>query len=107
MRFGQAADPPGGRGERDPVPGLGGGDRQCGRQVGFTGAGRTEQDDVAGFGQPAAAFEAGDLGPVRPGWAVKSKSVIVLIAGNPAYRMRWRAPDSARALDSTANTAAR
>jgi hypothetical protein len=33
----------------------------------------------------------------RAGWAVKSKSVIVLIAGNPVYRMRWRAPDSARA----------
>ena len=41
------------------------------------------------------------------GWAVKSKSVIVLIAGKPAYRMRWRAPDAERALDYTVSTAAR
>ena len=64
VRFGQAADPPGGRGERDPVSGLGGGDRQRGRQMSLAGAGWAEQDDVAGFGEPAATFQSGDLSPV-------------------------------------------
>jgi hypothetical protein len=36
---------------------LGGGDRQRGGQVGFAGAWRAEQDDVAGFGEPTTAFE--------------------------------------------------
>lgn len=35
MRFGQA----GGRGERYAVPGVGGGDRQCGGQLGLAGTG--------------------------------------------------------------------
>ena len=33
----------------------------------FPGARWSQQDDVAGFGQPAAAFQAGDLGAVE-GW---------------------------------------
>ena len=67
MGFGQPADPSGGRGERDPVSGLGGGDRQRGSQVGFAGARRAEQDDVAGLGQPATGLQAGDLGSVDAG----------------------------------------
>lgn len=53
MRFCQPGDPASGRGECDPVPGVGGSDRQRGRQMGLAGAWRPEQHDVAGFSQPA------------------------------------------------------
>jgi hypothetical protein len=65
--FGQSGDPAGGRGERDAVPGVGGGDRQRGGQVGLTRAGWAEEHDVAGFGEPAAGFQSGDLGAVEGG----------------------------------------
>lgn len=54
-------------GERDPLAGSGGRDRQCGGQVGFAGARWAEQDDVAGLGQPAAGLQSGDLSPVDAG----------------------------------------
>lgn len=52
--------------------------------MGFSGYGWSQQGNVVGLGQPAAGFRAGDPGAVEAGCAVKSKSVIVLIAGNPA-----------------------
>ncbi len=55
--------------------------------MGFSGSGWSQQGNVVGLGQPAAGFRAGDPGDpgaVEAGCAVKSKSVIVLIAGNPA-----------------------
>jgi hypothetical protein len=33
---------------------VGGGDAQAGGQVGFAGAGRAEEDDVAGLGEESA-----------------------------------------------------
>jgi hypothetical protein len=38
MGFGQPGDPAGGRGERYPVSGVGGGDRQRGGQMRLAGA---------------------------------------------------------------------
>ncbi|GFG62554.1 hypothetical protein MKUB_00440 [Mycobacterium kubicae] len=49
------------------MPGVGGRDCQGRGQMRFTGARRAEQHDVAGFGQPAAGFQAGDLGAVDAG----------------------------------------
>ena len=43
---GEPVDPFGGGREVDPVPGLAGADRDPGREVGFAGAGRAEEDDV-------------------------------------------------------------
>ena len=44
--FGEAADPFGGGGERDPVAGLAGSYADSDREVGFAGAGRPQKDDV-------------------------------------------------------------
>ncbi len=41
------------------------------------------------------------------GWASKSKSSSVLVAGNPAARIRCRAPEALRAETSRSRTAAR
>lgn len=49
------------------MPGVGRGDRQRGRQVGFAGARRAEQHNIAGLGQPSAGFQAGDLSAVHSG----------------------------------------
>jgi hypothetical protein len=57
----------GGRGERDAVSRLGGCDRQCGSQMSLASAWRTHQYDIAGFGKPAAGFQAGDLGAIDVG----------------------------------------
>ena len=84
MRFAESGDPAGCWGERHAVSGLSGGDCQRCGEVGFAGAGWAEQDDVVGFSQPAAGFQSCDLARSTWGWAVKSKSVIVLSAGKPA-----------------------
>jgi hypothetical protein len=51
---GQAGDSVGRGRERHPVPVPCGGDAECDRGVGFAGAGRAEQHDVAGLGQEPA-----------------------------------------------------
>ena len=97
---GEAADHRVVGGETDPVPGLSGGDRQRGRQA-LAGAWRTETTTLrASASQPPGVHRA-DLGAVESGLGAKSKSVIVLIAGNPAYRMRsqrghWIPPPTPR-----------
>jgi hypothetical protein len=60
---GEAGDPVGGGGEQDPVPGLAGLDGQAGGDMCLAGSGRSEQDDVAGFGEERAGAQGGDLLP--------------------------------------------
>jgi hypothetical protein len=57
---GEAGDPLGGGGERDPVPGLAGPDRQPGGQVGFAGAGRPEKDHVLPACHEVQGAQVGD-----------------------------------------------
>ena len=61
MGLGEAGDPVGRGREQHPVSVPGGGDSQGGGQVCLTGAGRAEQDDVAGLGQEAARGQGSDL----------------------------------------------
>ena len=51
---GEPGDPLGRGGEQDAVAVVGGRDAQPGGQMGLTGPGRAEQDDVAGFGEEPA-----------------------------------------------------
>ena len=57
---GEPGDPFGGGGERDPVPGLAGADRQPGGQVGLAGAGRAEEHDVVLGGDEVQGAQVGD-----------------------------------------------
>ena len=61
MGVGEAGDPVGRGGEQHPVPVPGGGDAECGGEVGFAGSGRAEQHDVAGLGEEPAGGQRGDL----------------------------------------------
>ena len=58
--FGEAGDPVDGGGEQDAVAVVGGDDPQRGGEVGLAGAGRAEQDDVAGLCEERARGERGD-----------------------------------------------
>ena len=104
---GEAGDPLGRGREQHPVAVVGGGDAEAGGEVGLAGAGRAEQDDVAGFGQerrrrptrrPVGARRVG-----RPSRTPRSSCG----AANPAARIRSWAPEALRAATSRSRTAAR
>lgn len=63
--FLEAGDPAGGRVEEDPVPGLGRLDADAHREVRFTGAGRSKQDHIFGFGEEYPGAQLRDEVPVR------------------------------------------
>ena len=103
---GQAGDPVGGGGEQDPVSVAAGGHAEGDRQMGLSGAGWSEEDNIAGFGEEPAGGQGRDL--VADGcWASKSKSSRVLRVPNPADRIRISAPEALRADTSRSRTAAR
>jgi hypothetical protein len=58
----QPGNPLGGGGEQDPLPVLGRGEAEAYGEVGLAGAGRAEEDDVAGLGQVGAGGQRGELG---------------------------------------------
>jgi hypothetical protein len=57
---GEAGDPFGGGGERDPVAGLAGADTEADGEHGLAGAGRAEEDDVVFGGDEVQCAEVGD-----------------------------------------------
>ncbi len=61
--IGESGDPVHGRGEQHPVAMVCGRDPESGSQVGLAGAGWSEQDDVAGFGEEPSGREGCDLLP--------------------------------------------
>jgi hypothetical protein len=58
---GEPGDPVGRGREQHPVSVVGGGHAQGGGEVGLPGAGRAEEDDVAGLGQEPTRRECCDL----------------------------------------------
>ncbi len=65
MRIGRAGDPIGGGGEQHPMSTPGSDDPQCGREMGFSGPGWSEQHDVAGLGEKTTGGQHGELLPDR------------------------------------------
>ena len=63
MGIRQPGDPVGGGGEQDAVAVAAGGDAEGDRKVGLAGAGWSEEDDVAGFGEEPARGQGCDLVP--------------------------------------------
>ena len=57
---GEAGDPLGGGGERDPVPGLAGPDREAGGQVRLAGTGRAQENGVVPGGDEVQGAQVGD-----------------------------------------------
>ena len=61
MGVGEAGDPVGGGREQDPVAVVGGLDAESDREVGLAGAGRAEEDDVAGLGEEPSRCQRSNL----------------------------------------------
>ena len=70
-----------------------------GGEVGFAGAGRAEQHDVAGLGQEPAGGQRGDLLPDRRVGRPSRSPRGSWRAANPAALMRSWAPEALRADD--------
>jgi hypothetical protein len=87
--FGESGDPVDGGGEQDAVAVVGGDHAERGGEVGFAGAGRSEQHDVAGLGQERPRGERGNLLSDR--WLVLPVEVVEGLAGRepgPADALR-------------------
>ena len=77
--FGESGDPVDGGGEQDPVAVVCGDHAEAGGEVGFAGAGRAEQHDVAGLGREPAGGKRGDL--LTDGGLVVPVEVVEGLAG--------------------------
>ncbi len=77
-----------------------------GRKMRFAGAGRSEQHNVAGFGEECSRRQRGDLLPCS-GLMIPVEVVEGFVFGNPAQRIRCAAPDALCAETSRSSTAAR
>ena len=80
----EAVDPLLGGGERDPVPGVAGLDREGDRQVCLAGAGRPEEADVAVLGDPGELREVQDERLLGAGLGAEVEVLQGLVGRNAA-----------------------
>jgi hypothetical protein len=71
----EPGDPVDRGGEQHPVAQLGGPEAEPGGEVGSTGAGRAERDDVQRFGGERTGGQVGDGAALKAGWWSRLKSL--------------------------------
>lgn len=106
MSVGEAGNPFGRRGEQNQLTLKRSDDAQRSDQVCLAGAGRPEEDDVAGVEEERVGGQTRDL-LADSGLLVPAEVLEVLTARNPAAWMRRWAPEALRAETSRSSAVAK
>ena len=103
----ETGDPVGGGGEQDPLSGVAGGDAEGDRNMGFAGAWRAEEDDVAGLGEVVAGGQRRDVVAADSGLVVEVELLEGFAGGEAGGADPQLCPEALRAATSRSRTAIR